>query len=292
MARQPARKARRRRRAGLAVLTLLLGALAPASGAAVTGTAPQALASYGISQHLGFDTCAPSISAMSAFWNNTPYWNFGLYIGGSDLGCSKPSASWVGQVRAMGYQFMPLWVGPQPPCSSQPVHFSSDLATAYNQGRNEALAAYNSAVGLGLTDTTNMPIIYDLENFNTGNSGCLNATKRFLQGWVDQMHVAPAQKAGVYGSVCASGLQSYASLSPPPDFITGADWNGNPSTKDLAAGGCGVGSGYWVYHQRHKQFVGDTSETWNGVTLNIDRDCSDAPVYPGPDQLSTAQGCV
>jgi hypothetical protein len=283
---RPRRRLRHAGHACVAVLTLLLGALVPGS------TTRQALASYGISQHLGFDTCAPSISSMKAFWDHTPYWNFGLYIGGSDLFCTKPSKSWVSQVRAMGYQFMPLWVGPQAPCSRFRVRFSGDPATAYGQGKKEALAAYNSAVGLGLTATTNMPIIYDLETFNTGDSGCLNATKRFLAGWVDQMHVSPPQKAGVYGSVCASGLQSYASLSPPPDFITGAYWNGKPSTKDLSAGGCGVAAGSWAHHQRHKQFVGDTNETWNGVTLNVDRDCSDGPVYPGPDRLSTAQGCV
>jgi Domain of unknown function (DUF1906) len=280
------------RRAGIAALTLLLGSLVPVSGDAVTGTGQQALASYGISQHLGFDACAPSISAMRAFWNHTPYWNFGLYIGGSDLACKKPTKAWVGQVRKIGYEFMPLWVGPQAPCSSYHVRFSGDPATAYKQGRSEALAAYKGAVGLGLTSTSKMPIIYDLENFSTTNAGCLNATKRFLQGWVNQMHVAPAQKAGVYGSVCASGLQSYASLSPPPDFITGANWNGKPSTKDLAAGGCGVAATSWAHHQRHKQFTGDTSETWNGVKLSLDRDCSDGPVYPGPNQLSTAQGCV
>ncbi|MFL6076913.1 MAG: glycoside hydrolase domain-containing protein [Mycobacteriales bacterium] len=276
----------------VAAVILLLGVLVSVSGDPVPGTARPAFASYGISQHLGFDTCPPSISAMRAFWNHTPYWNFGLYIGGSDLACRKPSKSWVGQVRKMGYEFMPLWVGPQAPCSRFRGRFSGNPATAYKQGRHEALAAYRSAVGLGLTATVNMPIIYDLEPFNTANGGCLNATKRFVAGWVSQMHVAPAQKAGVYGSVCASGLRHYASLSPPPDFIDGAYWDRRPSTRDLAAGGCGVRAGTWAHHQRHKQFLGDRNETWNKITLNLDRDCSDGPVYPGPNHLSTAQGCV
>jgi len=150
-----------------------------------------------------------------------------------------------------------------------------------------ALAAYRRMVALGM-DTTNAPVVFDLENYNTADSGCVNAVKSFIQGWVEQMHVPPAQQAGVYGSTCASGLQRLAEISTPPDFVTGASWDGNRNTGAMPC----VDSGLWTNHQRHKQYAGEHYETWNGVTLNIDSDCSNAPVYPGPDQLNTGQGCV
>lgn len=248
----------------------------------------RAEASYGLSIHMGWDACGASVAKAQAFWNNTPYWNMGLYLGGSDYGsgCKRWSNDEVAQLRSMGYKFLPLWVGPQAPCSGQSSRFSSDPATAAAQGKNEALAIYNKIVSLGW-DTTNAPIIYDLEAFDTSNSGCMSATRSFIDGWVRQMHVAPAQKAGVYGSTCASGLAQYATLANVPDFIDGADWDGVKTTTDMAC----VSSGYWVNRQRHKQYRGGHNETWNGVTMNVDSDCSNGPVYPAPDNLTSPQGC-
>lgn len=267
-----------------AKIALLTGVLSIAPLAA----APSAQASFGKSIHKGWDACSASVSTAQAFWTNTPYWNMGLYLGGSSYGssCKRWSSSEVGQLRSMGYKFLPLWVGPQAPCNGWASSFSYDQSTAYSQGRNEAVAVYNTIVGLGW-DTLNAPIIYDLEAFNTGNGSCLNAAKSFINGWVYQLHVAPAQMAGVYGSSCGSGLSSYASIGNVPDFIHGADWNGNPSTSDLAC----IPSSYWTNRQRHKQYNGGHNETWNGVTMNIDSDCSNGPVYPGPDALTSPQGC-
>jgi hypothetical protein len=247
-----------------------------------------AQASYGNSIHMGWDACAASIAKAQAFWSNTPYWNMGLYLGGSSYGggCKRWSSAEVGQLRTMGYKFLPLWVGPQAPCTGFPSRFSTDTGTAYDQGRAEAKAVYNVAAGLGW-DTTNAPMIYDLEGFDTSNGGCLNATKSFINGWVYQLHVAPAQRAGVYGSSCASGLNSYSTIANVPDFIHGASWNGVKSTSNLSC----IPAGNWTQRQRHKQYQGGHNETWNGVTMNVDSDCSNGPVYPGPDNLTSPQGC-
>ncbi|MBO2446146.1 DUF1906 domain-containing protein [Actinomadura barringtoniae] len=237
---------------------------------------------------MGWDACAASIAKAQAFWSNTPYWNMGLYLGGSSYGsgCKRWSSAEVGQLRTMGYKFLPLWVGPQAPCTGFPSRFSTSTATAYDQGRAEAKAVYNVAAGLGW-DTTDAPMIYDLEGFDTTNGGCLNATKSFIDGWVYQLHVAPAQRAGVYGSSCASGLNSYSTIANVPDFIHGASWNGVKSTSDLSC----IPAGNWTQRQRHKQYQGGHNETWNGVTMNVDSDCSNGPVYPGPDNLTSPQGC-
>jgi hypothetical protein len=250
--------------------------------------APPAQASYGNSVHMGWDACGASISKAQAFWTNTPYWNMGLYLGGSSYGtgCKRWSSSEVGQLRSMGYKFLPLWVGPQAPCNGWSSSFSYNTSTAYSQGANEAISVYNAIVALGW-DTLNAPMIYDLEAFNTGDSSCMNAAKSFIDGWVHQLHASPAQKAGVYGSSCGSGLDAYSTIANVPDFIHGANWSGNKSTSTLAC----ITSTHWTQRQRHKQYQGGHNETWNGVTMNVDSDCSNGPVYPGPDALTSPQGC-
>jgi hypothetical protein len=274
-------------RARLTVTAVLLAgtvAVAPLAGG------EPAYASSGISERLGWDACGVgSTGNAQAFWSNTPFSNMGLYLGGSSYGggCTRWNAGQVNTLLGQGWRFLPLWVGPQAPCTGFGSRFSSDPGTAYQQGTNEALSAYQRIQSLGW-DTPNAPVIYDLEGFNTANSSCLTAAQNFISGWVHQMRVAPAQRAGVYGSACASGLSAYAAIANVPDFIDGADWSGNRNTNAMAC----VPSGYWVFHQRHKQYRGDHLETWNGVTLNIDSDCSNAPVYPGPDALSTSSGCL
>jgi hypothetical protein len=268
-------------------LSVLLAGLVPALTVAA---ASPAHASYGISQRMGWDACGiGSTGNAQAFWNGTPYWNMGLYLGGAHYGqgCTRWTNEQVSTLLGQGWQFLPLWVGPQAPCTNFSPRFSSDPATAYSQGINEAARAYQKIVSLGW-DVLNAPIIYDLEAFNTGNTACVNAAKQFISGWVYQMHISPAQKAGVYGSTCGSALSSYAGIANIPDFIDGANWSGNPNTASMAC----IPSGYWTVNQRHKQYRGDHYETWNGVTLNVDNDCSNGPVYPPPDRLSVGQGCV
>ena len=275
-----------RLRVGLAAPAALLAA--GAFLALPPATAP-ANASYGISTHMGWDACGVTVAKAQAFWTHTPYWNMGLYLGGSayGTGCKRWTPSEVNQLRGQGWQFMPIWVGPQAPCTGFSSRFSSTASTATSQGRNEALAVSNKIASLGWS-TVGTPVIYDLEGFDTGNSGCLNAAKAFINGWVARLHVAPARKAGVYGSSCASGLSSYASVANVPDFIFGANWDNEETTTTLAC----VPRSAWSHRQRHKQYRGGHNETWNGVTMNVDSDCSNGPVYPGPSATDNTQGCV
>jgi hypothetical protein len=270
------------RRSFLAVL-LILAAIPP-----VMLHGQRADASYGISQRWGIDACGiNTVAKAKAFWSNTPYSNIGVYIGGSAAGCPMNSASFVSALVAMGWQILPIWVGPQASCSSFGSRMSSNPDTAFQQGKTEAHSSYLRLRSLGMS-VDNTPVIYDLENYDTTNTTCLNAAKAFIRGWVTQGHVPTAQKSGVYGSACGSGLASFATISPAPDFIDGASWDGVKSTRTMPC----VSSGSWTNKQRHKQYRGDHSETWNGVTISVDNDCSNAPVYPGPDELDTGQGCL
>jgi hypothetical protein len=276
---KPRRHARALWAGFLAAFSALAIAISPTA-------APPARAASSISQFPGIDACdAPSVAQMQAFWNGTPYWNIGIYIGGSMRACAQANltSSWLQQVgpTGIGWHFMPVWVGPQAPCTSFGERFSADPATAYQQGRSEAVSAYRAAQGLGM-DTPGMPIAYDLEWFDTSDSGCLAAAQQFVQGWVDQLHTPDAQLAGLYSSSCVAA--SFSALATPPDFVWGASWDGDPAAAHLPC----VDAGAWTANQRHKQYQGSHDETWSGVTLNVDSDCSTGPVYPGVDVLGSS----
>lgn len=280
----PAPAGRGRRRIGLLAAVALVFGFLQWSVTAGPATSP-ARASSGISTGEGIDSCGFSTASAQAFWSGTPYYNMGLYFGGSDAACPY-SSSFASAARNQGWHFMPLWVGPQSACySGGGSLFSNDPTTAYNQGASQENSAATTLRNWGW-DTTNTPIIYDLEAYNTGNSSCVTAAKQFIGGWSHEAHIAPVQQAGVYGSTCGSDLAAFVSSPTVPDFIHGADWNGNKSTGDLAC----VSSGSWVYHQRFKQYQGGHNETWNGYTVNVDSDCSNGPVYPSGD--SASQGCA
>lgn len=77
-----------------------------------TGTAAPAHATGTVKlTGYGADSCtAPTESQMSAFWRNTPYSYWGIYIGGSDRGCSQPqlTRTWVSDMVKMGWDLLPL----------------------------------------------------------------------------------------------------------------------------------------------------------------------------------------
>lgn len=247
-----------------ALISLQIVQILPAAALSVTTT------------QMGLDSCeAPAVSQMQAFWNGTPYWWFNMYIGGSTRACANTNLSgdWINQVRAIGWKLLPTWTGAQAPCSPYNVKFSIDPGTAYNEGYNEAVAAYQEILSLGMNADT--PIALDVEGFDTSIAGCVAAAQAFVNGWTDYLQIPPRQLSDVYGSVCGSAINSYASIPLPPDFIWGAFYNGNPDTGDMAC----VNSGYWVESQRHKQYTNTHNETYNGVTLRVDNDGSNGPVY-------------
>lgn len=238
----------------------------------------------GITKAKGFDDCSlPSPAAMSTWWTYSPYFWYAMYIGGSNTPCPGPSASWLNTVRGQGWNFEFIWFGLQPPGTGYAHTFSTIPATAFTQGENEAVSAVIALKNDGVTnDAQSTPIVFDLDS---GNSKYQSAVNSFIEGWVTYMHQCCAtQLAGVYGSVCGSNLQPLASITPVPDFIWGAWYNGIPSTKNLWTGSCGVPSGAWTSNQRLKQYTNTHQEFWptsHGTPLNIDNDCADGPTAPG-----------
>jgi hypothetical protein len=228
-----------------------------------------------VTQARGFDRCStPSVAQMQTWWTYSPYYNHGFYIGGparSACGFSNQNASWVSQVNSMGWGLFPVWVGPQAPAGCTGRSFASristNLTTAYNQGRDAATNARNTGSALGFTAGT---ILYDDIEAYTRSAACSGPVKQFVQGWTTRLAELNA-KSGVYGDAC--NAPDWAAIGRPPLDVWVARWNVNdPSVHSVDP--C-LSDNLWNNHQRHHQFQGGHSVTFHGVTMTVDDDCSD-----------------
>ena len=250
---------------------------------------------------LGFDTCtAPSVATMGA-WLASPYRVAGTYLGGANWACTYGnfSASWVSQVAAQGWQFIPIWVGLQAPCTGAAGVTKINPAKATAEGQADAAGAVAAAKQFGYGSGT--PLYFDMENYNNTITSCSKAVLTFLGAWTKALHAA-GYLSGVYSSA-ASGIHDlagrYGSASyPRPDDIWIADWTGDPVLTDPF-----VPAADWPGHRLH-QYYGSHNETWGGATVNVDNDVIGGTVagLPGggntprpamlgqPDAVSTAPG--
>jgi hypothetical protein len=239
-----------------------------------------------------FDKCSiPSTYQMQKWWDGSPYYGVNLYIGGISRGCLNTGldAFWVHMVSQQGWEFIPTWVGPQAPCSSYKYRMSWDSATAYLQGRSEADAASAAAARLGMAK--DRVIYYDLEGYYGASLACRATVKSFLSGWVQRLHELAA-KAGVYGASCSSYMTDWASISPAIDNVWIAHWYKETYDPNASVwGAVCLSDSLWADHQRIRQYAGDHSETWGGVTFTIDSNIADGAVNSFPlGSLATAAG--
>ena len=241
---------------------------------------PMASASAGgtVFTGLGFDACtAPSQRSMSAWRASSPYEAIGVYIGGSNRGCSQPNltASWVSTQTAAGWHLIPTYVGLQAPTSacSSCAKLNSNQATA--QGAAAASDAVLQAGALGMGPGS--PIYFDMEAY-TRTSSATAATLAFLESWTEKLHTL-GYTSGVYSS-SASGIVDLANQVGSryilPDDIWFANWNGVASSSDPY-----VPASAWAGNQRIHQYRGGHDETYGGVTINIDNNYVDGSTVGG-----------
>jgi Domain of unknown function (DUF1906) len=234
---------------------------------------------------LGFDACtAPSVATMTA-WLASPYRVAGTYLGGDNWACTYGNftPSWVTQVAAEGWGFIPIWVGPQAPCSTIPGAVLIDPAKAKAQGQAQAASAAATAASFGYGSGT--PVYFDMEGYSTSTAGCKDAVLDFIDGWTQGLHAA-GYLSGVYSSA-GSGIADLASrYGKPgyssPDDIWIADWTGDPVLTDPY-----VPNADWPSHQRLHQYYGGHMETWGGASVDVDNDViggavAGLPRAPGP----------
>lgn len=246
---------------------------------------PQAITAPGSFLGRGFDACtAPSSSAMNAWRTSSPYRAVGIYISGAIRACAQPNltSSWVSTHSANGWRFILIDVGRQAPCTSYSLRISTDPATARSQGRTAAQGAMSAASALGFG--AGSAIYSDIEAYSSTTS-CRASVLSYASGWTQALNAA-GWLGGVYSSA-ASGIRDLVwaynnTAYTRPNHIWFAWWNGQANVD----GGQYVPATYWANHQRLHQYVGESRETYGGVTINIDRNYLDvgsgAPPPPPP----------
>jgi hypothetical protein len=236
-----------------------------------------------ISLNRGFDKCtAATVAQMKTWWDNSPLYDVNIYFSGRNRGCTQAqlTAAWVEQVSAMGWGLIPTVVGYQAPCTSSTttVKLSYDPATAEAQGRGEGDIAITDAGNLGLTQGT--VLYYDMERYDetAATTGCRTAVKAFLKGWTDRLKER-GYISGVYGSP-TNAVADWTTIPEASrmDAVWLARYDNVPSVWYYAPPSPAIPDGFWMNHQRIKQWQGPHNETWGGVTFNIDGDIADGPV--------------
>jgi glycoside hydrolase-like protein len=220
---------------------------------------------------LGFDACAAPSSRTMAAWAASPYRAIGVYIGGTNRGCSQPNltSSWVSAQTAAGWHLIPTYVGLQAPTSAcgSCAKLSGSRATA--QGEEAAVDAVAQAASVAIGPGS--PIYFDMEGYSRTSSSSA-ATLAFLEAWTGKLH-ALGYVSGVYSSG-ASGIADLADELGTgytlPDNIWVANWNGQATATDPYLPGGG-----WTQHQRIHQYRGGHDESYGGATINIDNNYVD-----------------
>lgn len=254
------------------------------SSLALTLEAPNAggKASFHTSIHTGFDSCFDRtkvtqqqfLSDMQAWWTYSPYYDYGLYLGGVNTKCLLPTgSSTVSSLASQGWGIMPLWVGLQAPCTTGFYTFSDDPTTAAADGKAEADSATGTiatASSLGLSKAV---IYYDLEQYNTTNDpNCGPSVTAFIGAWVNEMQ-KNGYSAGVYVNMYGARDQ-VSEASPPPNEAWVPKWDNRATIWGLGV----LNDTLWSTDQRAHQFVAPHNETWGSVTIDVDSDIEDAPV--------------
>ena len=242
-------------------------------------------------QGLGIDTCTVPSAATMRDWLASPYRVISTYLGGANWACTYGDFTddWVGRVAAEGWQFIPIWVGPQAPCTQLTNTTVVDPSTAEAEGESEAAGAVAAAQEFGYGAGT--PIYYDMESYDNSNTSCSQAVLTFLSGWTAGLHSA-GYLSGVYSSA-ATGISDlvgqYSTTGTgyqSPDDVWFADWNTDPVLTNPY-----LPTADWQGAKMH-QYYGDHDETWGGVTLTVDSDVVDAAVAGYPGTAATGQPTV
>jgi hypothetical protein len=110
-----------------------------------------------------------------------------------------------------------------------------------------------------------------------------------MSAWTKRLHQL-GYFSGFYSSVSSGVADLIAAYNKPdfvrPDFLDFARWDGVETLTDSA-----IPAGYWSPQRRMKQYLGGHSETWGGVTINVDSNLVDwAPIPSPPFGDSTGDG--
>jgi hypothetical protein len=286
----------------VASILLNTGLAAASSGAPASAVTSASPANVGLDVgpktyvwKAGFDACTratASQTALSAWWNNSPFYVYGFYLGGvtgREQGCVNLTAANFVYGASIGWGFMPLWYGPQVPQSCgatvADTYIPLDPTAAYNAGVNEANAASQAALAIGLG--ANTTITYDLEAEGHANSQCRAAAQAFIKGWDHQLQYYTLFWGGLYGGVSAVYFTDFlpSAITYGPHEIW--PWKGCCYTTVYGLTPQ-LSDSYWNQDQRYHQLWSTQVLSYGNVAAAVDQDCADASVastnsqVPGP----------
>lgn len=266
------------------LLHLLLAGLVVASALSATPATAATRVTPGDFTGLAFDTCdTPDSATMDAWRTGSPFWGVGVYLGGVATTCDRQnlSSAWVDRQTRRGWRILPIWVGPQPVCTT--VDYKADIAAdptssyaaAARQGRRSAYQAVRAAREVGIAPGSTL--WYDVEDFVVSRRHCRRSTLTFLSAWTKRLH-SLGYDSGVYSNVTAAihSLDYAETVSPSayvmPDQVWYAWSNGRANTYIKPEW---VRRSGWSPHARVHQYALDEWATYGDVELKVDRNFMD-----------------
>ncbi|WP_406297521.1 DUF1906 domain-containing protein [Embleya sp. NBC_00888] len=222
----------------------------------------------------GFDTCeTPTVETMQA-WRDSPYKVVGIYVAGDNRACrsSRLTRDWVTAVHRQGWDFLPIQVGLQAPCSQSGKPGRIDPARAAAQGVAEADDMVDRSTALGFKRGS--AVWYDMEAYDNTDVACRTAVLDFVSAWSDRVRER-GFLAGYYSSLDSgiADLVEAVDKRSVPDAVWYARWD----DRAVTTGDGALPDGHWRDRRVH-QYSGNVTETHGGKKMNIDRNAVDGPV--------------
>lgn len=222
-----------------------------------------------------FDACrAPSQRTMDTWLRTSPFLGVGIYLGGVHRACPQRhlTRGWVTRQTRAGWRLLPLWVGPQAPCTGYQWRIDARPGPAGRHGAaaadgaREAQRAVAAAQRLGIGHGATL--WYDLEPFDTAQPRCRHASLTFLDAWTRSLH-RRGYYSGLYSHVNSGvALMSRAHARyARPDRVWFAWVN---YRADAAIPSRFVRKRTWMEGRRVHQFALDKRVRFGGVSMDID----------------------
>ena len=208
----------------------------------------------------------------------------GVYIGGANQGCAQPNLTtgWVSVTAAQGWGILPLWVGPQAPCTTlgKTTKISPNPGVANAEGQAEASAAANAADAASASDgsrrstttwrRTHARRLCTARSRTSSTGGSRPECSWLPRGFYSEPLLRDPRRG--------ARRPGNASLTPL-NAIWIAAWNDTPNIFGFGAP-CALSDSLWINHQRVHQYIGGHDESHGGVTINIDSNAVDGPTVP------------